>query len=134
MKNDRSGVKKGEKNIYDTKTHDLPARNSSRKDTLRPCGHQPDQYARIRKTGAILRSHPAGSDPTDKDDHRYTTVLVAVFILLGMFSKSYKKKLDDDKKNFTHLSSVHEAKRSLTRVQFHEADKRNQPKKIYDGY
>ena len=51
------------------------------------------------------------------------TVLIAVFILLGMFSKSTKKKLDDDKKNFTHLSSIHEAKRSLTRVQFHEADK-----------
>ena len=51
------------------------------------------------------------------------TVLIAVFILLGMFSKSTKKKLDDDKKNFTHLSSIHEAKRSLTRVQFHETDK-----------
>ena len=51
------------------------------------------------------------------------TVLIAVFIFLGMFSKSTKKKLDDDKKNFTHLSSIHEAKRSLTRVQFHEADK-----------
>ena len=42
------------------------------------------------------------------------TVLIAVFIFLGMFSKSTKKKLDDDKKNFTHLSSIHEAKRSLT--------------------
>lgn len=51
------------------------------------------------------------------------TLLITVFILLGMFSKSTKKKLDDDKKNFTHLSSIHEAKRSLTRVQFHEADK-----------
>ncbi|MBV4071198.1 hypothetical protein KSY85_23780, partial [[Clostridium] innocuum] len=29
------------------------------------------------------------------------TVLIAVFIFLGMFSKSTKKKLDDDKKNFT---------------------------------
>ena len=54
------------------------------------------------------------------------TVLIAVFIFLGMFSKSTKKKLDDDKKNFTHLSAIQEAKRSLTRVQFHEADK--------DGY
>lgn len=51
------------------------------------------------------------------------TSLIAVFIFLGMFSKSTKKKLDDDKKNFTHLSSIHEAKRSLTRVQFHETDK-----------
>ena len=72
MKNNRSGVKKGEKNIYDTKTHDLSARNSSRKDTLHPCGHQPDQYARIRQTGAILRSQSTGSDPADKGGHRYT--------------------------------------------------------------
>lgn len=56
------------------------------------------------------------------------TVLIAVFIFLGMFSKSTKKKLDDDKKNFTHLSSIHEAKRSLTRVQFHEADKEKSTK------
>lgn len=49
-------------------------------------------------------------------------LLIAMSILMGMFSKSDRKKLDNDKKNFTHLSSIHEAKRSLTRIQFHEVD------------
>ena len=50
------------------------------------------------------------------------TLLIAMSILMGMFSKSDRKQLDKDKKNFTHLSSIHEAKRSLTRIQFHEVD------------
>ena len=57
------------------------------------------------------------------------TSLIAVFIFLGMFSKSTKKKLDDDKKNFTHLSSIHEAECS-----FMKQIKESQPKKIHDGY
>ena len=70
-------------------------------------------------------------------------------ILMGMFSKSDRKQLDKDKKNFTHLSSIHEAKRSLTRIQFYEIDGQwelnhhtllskidtllNPPKLIYDA-
>lgn len=46
------------------------------------------------------------------------TLLIAFSIFMGMFSTSDKKKLDKDKKNFTHLSSIHEAKRGLTRIQF----------------
>lgn len=46
------------------------------------------------------------------------TLIISVLILLGMFSSSSKKKLDDDLKNFSHLSSIREAKRGLTRVQF----------------
>lgn len=77
------------------------------------------------------------------------TLLIAMSILMGMFSKSDRKQLDKDKKNFTHLSSVHEAKRSLTRIQFHEVDGQwelnhhtllsnidiilNPPKLIYDA-
>lgn len=46
------------------------------------------------------------------------TLVISIGIIAGMFSPSSRKKLDDDNKNFTHISSVREAKRSLTRVQF----------------
>lgn len=51
------------------------------------------------------------------------TALISVMILSGMFSKSISKKKDKDQKNFSHLSSIHEAKRSLTRVQFKKTPK-----------
>ena len=49
-------------------------------------------------------------------------IAAAVFFVtaLAMFSRSSKKKLDDDQKNFSHLSSYHEAKKGLVRVQFHK--------------
>ena len=43
--------------------------------------------------------------------------------MLAMLSTSSKKKADRDKKNFSHISSVHEAKKGLARVQFAKDEK-----------
>lgn len=62
-----------------------------------------------------------------KPGYRYTLYLIGAtccFItMLAMLSTSSKKKADRDKKNFSHISSVHEAKKGLARVQFAKDEK-----------
>lgn len=57
-----------------------------------------------------------------KEAYKYIVYLIGIaaclITALGMLSTSDKKKADRDKKNFSHLSTVYEAKRGLTRVQY----------------
>lgn len=51
-------------------------------------------------------------------------IVITLFMVLNMLSGNIKKKLDDDQENFSHISSVYEAKKGLQRVQYKRIDGR----------